>query len=159
MSAADASARHAHDDLKKALRAGGALAAAYEEFCESVWRQPHLPAEVLELCRIRLAQLHGARDALRWRHPAAQAAPDIERRSASVLAGTWLRDGVLTDAERAALGFAELYAQGAGAITDEVALEVKRHFGEPGLVALIEALGVIDGRIRLGLMIARFFEG
>jgi hypothetical protein len=146
------------DPLRAALRSGGALAAAYEAFCESVWRQRHLPADVLELCRIRLVQLHGAGDALRVRHPAARSGPDIERRAASVLAGTWLRDGVLTEADCAALGFAELYAQGAGTITDEAALEVKRHFGERGLVALIEALGVIDGRIRLGLMIGRFLE-
>lgn len=147
------------DALRAALGAGGALAAAYEEFCNAVWRQPHLPADVLELCRIRLAQLHGAGNTLRARHPAAQGRPDIERRSASVLAGTWHRDGVLTESDRAALGFAELYAQGAGSITDEAALDVTRHFGERGLVALIEALGVIDGRIRLGLMTGRFLEG
>jgi len=29
---------------------------------------------------------------------------------------------------------------------------VKRHFGEAGLVCLIEALGFIEGRIRLALM-------
>jgi hypothetical protein len=36
----------------------------------------------------------------------------------------------------------------AQSIGDEQADEVKAHFGEPGLVLLIEALGCIDGRIR-----------
>ena len=35
---------------------------------------------------------------------------------------------------------------------DELADGVKRHFGEAGLVCLIEALGFIEGRIRLALM-------
>ena len=117
-----------------------------------------MPADVLELCRIRMAQLHGARDQLPRRHPAAEGLPGIDRKSHSVLTGTWHRDDVLSSTERAALGFAELYAQGAGTITDEAAAEVRHHFGERGLVALIEALGVIDGRIRLGLMIESYLE-
>ena len=92
------------------------------------------------------------------RHPAAVRHPTIDRRSASLLAGSWLRDGVLSESDLAALGFTELYAQGAGNVSDESAADVKRHFGDRGLVALIEALGVIDGRIRLGLMLDQFLE-
>ena len=55
-------------------------------------------------------------------------------------------------AEQAVLEFAEIYAQDPGALTDELADGVKRHFGEAGLVCLIEALGFIEGRIRLALM-------
>ena len=39
------------------------------------------------------------------------------------------------------------------AITDELAAAVKTHFGEAGPLALIAALGVIDGRIRLGMLL------
>ncbi|MGD9598223.1 MAG: hypothetical protein AB7G76_11615 [Steroidobacteraceae bacterium] len=46
-----------------------------------------------------------------------------------------------------------IYGQDPQAITDELAGAVKAHFGETGLVALIEALGVIDGRIRLAMML------
>ncbi len=146
------------DRLKVALRPGGELALAYEAFCDAVWRQPYLPADVLELCRIRLAQLHGAIREMRLRHASAVDHPTIDRRSASLLTGTWLRDGILSEADLAALGFTELYAQGAGNISDESAEDVKRHFGDRGLVALVEALGVIDGRIRLGLMLDQFLE-
>jgi hypothetical protein len=41
---------------------------------------------------------------------------------------------------------------GSGRPHDELADGVKRHFGEAGLVCLIEALGFIEGRIRLALM-------
>lgn len=140
------------------LQPGGALARAYAEFCMAVWRQPHVQACVLELCRIRLAQLHGADGELARRHPAAAGVADIEHKARSLQAGGWLRDGVLSEAELAAIGFAELYAQGAATVTDEAAGAVKRHFGEAGLVALIEALGVIDGRIRLGLMLGPLLE-
>ena len=145
-------------DLRAALQPGGELAHAYEAFCEAVWHQSHLPPGVLELCRIRLAQLHGARRELSLRHPAAAADVGLDRRIASLQGGHWLRDAELTAADLAAIGFTELYAQGAGTITDAAAAEVKQNFGEPGLVALIEALGVIDGRIRLGLMLDQFLE-
>lgn len=157
MPAADAH-RPGADRLAAMLRPGGELARAYAAFCDAAWQQPHVPAGVLELCRIRLAQLHGAGGELDRRHPAAAGVPEIERKSRSLRAGGWLRDGVLNDAELAAIGFTELYAQGAAAVTDDAAADVKRHFGEPGLVALIEALGVIDGRIRLGLMLGQFLE-
>jgi hypothetical protein len=38
------------------------------------------------------------------------------------------------------------------AITDAQADAVKAHIGEEGLVALLQALGVFDGLIRLGLI-------
>lgn len=59
----------------------------------------------------------------------------------------------MSSAEHAALEFAEVYGQDPEAITDQLAAAVKAHFGEAGLVALIEALGMIDGRIRLGMML------
>jgi hypothetical protein len=145
--------------LSAALAPGGEMARAYDALCEAVWRQPYLPPGALELCRLRLAQLHGAKRELTLRHPTAAGVAGIDAKTASLQAGTWLRDGRLTAAERAAIGFTELYAQDAGSVTDDAASEVKQHFGERGLVALIEALGVIDGRIRLGLMLGQFLEG
>jgi len=144
--------------LRAALLPGGDMARAYEAFCDAVWRQPHLPAGVLELCRLRLAQLHGAAQELALRPPDAAGVAGIDAKTASLQGGHWLRDAELTAADLAAIGFTELYAQGAGTITDAAAAEVKQNFGEPGLVALIEALGVIDGRIRLGLMLDQFLE-
>jgi len=36
------------------------MARRYEALWQGVWQQGHVPASVLELCRLRLAQLHGA---------------------------------------------------------------------------------------------------
>lgn len=132
------------ESLGAALRAGGTLAADYNAAWDAFWRQTHLPVEVLELCRLRLAQLHRADAELALRH-----APAEPAKIAALLNG----DGAaLADGERAALEFTEIYAQDPAAIDDATADAVKRHFGEAGLVCLVEALGFIDGRIRLALM-------
>lgn len=125
-------------------RSGGELARCHESLWAAVWRQPHLPAPILELCRRRLAQLHGATHEL--------------AASPAVPVGTTPDDDLPAGA-RAALEFAEVYGQDPQAITDELAAAVKAQFGDAGLVALIEALGVIDGRIRLALMLGALLPG
>ncbi|MBV6416035.1 MAG: hypothetical protein CMLOHMNK_00562 [Steroidobacteraceae bacterium] len=134
-------------------RPGGELARRHEVLWHSLWQQPHVSAQILELCRLRLAQLHGATRELAVEPPAGLCAGLDAGKRAILLSGNWTRDARLSAAERAALEFAEVYGQDPGAITDELAAAVKAHFSDAGLVALIEALGVIDGRIRLGMMI------
>lgn len=131
--------------LADALRPGGDMARRYEALWQAVWQQAHVPARVLELCRLRLAQLHGAAREFD--------SPQIEGLLAE------LRNERFSAGERAALEFAEVYAQDPQAITDDIAGAVKREFGEAGLVALIEALGVIDGRIRLAMMLGALLPG
>ena len=127
-----------HEVAAVLARSGGELARRHEALWQAVWQQPHIPARILELCRLRLATLHGATHELQAQPPSGVRADPESARSAD---------------ERAALEFAEIYGQEPQAITDELAAAVKTHFGEAGLVALIEALGVIDGRIRLGMML------
>lgn len=121
------------------------LAAAYDALYQSLWTQPHLPAEILELCRLRLAQLH-------------RCALELQRQECLVQDGkrehlsNWDTDSRFSDAERACLAFTEVYAMDTQAITDELAAAVKLHVGDAGLVLLVEALGVLDGRIRLSLL-------
>lgn len=134
-------------------RAGGELALRHEAFWRSLWQQPHVPAQVLELCRLRLAQLHGATRELANAAPSWPGAQPCTEKRTIVLAANGAPDPRLSAAERAALEFAEVYAQDPGAITDELADAVKAHFSDAGLVALIEALGMIDARIRLGMML------
>ncbi len=129
------------------------MARRYEALWQGVWQQGHVPASVLELCRLRLAQLHGAARELEASPPPGARVGLDPRKIESLLAGSWTRDSRFSAGERAALEFAEVYGQDPQAITDELADAVKAHFGEAGLVALIEALGVIDGRIRLGMML------
>lgn len=130
------------------LAIAGPAAESFARLWRTLWRQDHLPAELLELCRLTMARLHG--DA------GEQAAANIElgghapspgRRDA-VLSGTALDDPAFSPADKAVLLFAEYYWMDPQSITEEAADAVKAHFGEAGLVMLIEALGCIDGRIR-----------
>jgi hypothetical protein len=141
-------------DVSTLLRAGGQMAECFDRAWDSVWQQPHVPAAVLELCRLRLARLHGLVEA----EAQPRVAVDAGKRAA-VLGGSYARDDRVSPAERAAVEFSEVYAMDAQAITDELAAGVVEHFGEPGLVALIEALGFIDGRMRLARMLPLLFAG
>ena len=114
-------------------------------FTSRLWTQPHLPAEVLELCRLRLAQLH--RCAVEMQRHDCELPADKRNNLAS-----WNTHGSISAAERACLAFTEVYAMDAQALTDEHAAEVKAHFGDAGLVLLVEALGILDGMTRLSLL-------
>lgn len=135
-------------DLDHNLAVAGGPAASFARLSASVWAQPYLSAELLELCRLTLARLH--RDeieiaAINPRVPPGQ--PGAQRRAA-VLAGTTHNNAAFSVAEKAVLLFCECYALDAQGIADEVAHAAKDHLGEPGLVFLIEALGLLDARIR-----------
>lgn len=135
--------------LSRALRPGGAIAAGYDRVWDTIWhRQTHVPTTLLELCRLRLARLHGATAEMALRHDLGIDAGKID----ALLAGSHVDDPRFSAAERAALEFTEVYAQDPMAIDDELAAAVTRHLGEAGLVCLVESLGFIEGRIRLALM-------
>ena len=51
------------------------------------------------------------------------------------------------------LGFAEKFVVDAHAVTDEDAARVVVHLGDPGLVALSEAVALFDGFARFRLML------
>jgi alkylhydroperoxidase family enzyme len=121
------------------------IAASYDALYQSLWTQPHLPAEILELCRLRLAQLHRCTTELqRQEYPTQEGKREHLR--------NWDTDSRFSDMERACLAFTEVYAMDTQAITDELAAAVKLHVGDAGLVLLVEALGILDGRIRLSLL-------
>jgi hypothetical protein len=108
------------------LAGAGALGRAYGELWRSLWAQQHLPAALLEKCLGRMATLHGL------------ASLPVEAASPT---------------EAAAIEFTELYAQDPAAITDFAAEQLKLYFGDAGLVALVEALGFFDARLRLARLL------
>ncbi len=118
----------------------------FDPFYNSFWELPQLPASVLELCRLRIAQLH-------------QNASEFERSTIDIPAqqrealANWNRDDSFGDAERACLAFTEVYTMDVSAITDQQAEAVKQHFGDAGLVALVQALGVFYATTRLGMLL------
>lgn len=142
-------------NLGGALTAAGPAARAFDAMWDSLWTQTAVPAGALELCRLRLARLHRADAELEER-----GVVEIDAgKRASVLGGNYAAEGLVTPAEVAALEFAEVYAQDPAALTDELADAVKEHFGDAGLVALVEALGFIDGRIRMARLFRQLDAG
>lgn len=126
------------------------IEAAFRAVWAALETQRHLPTTILELARLRLAALHGAEREMALRSSWATDLP--EHKAGAVVAGTWHRQDDFAAEEKAVLAFTEIYAQDPEFITDELAAEVALHFGDAGLVCLVEALGFIDARIRLALL-------
>ncbi|MDE0930663.1 MAG: hypothetical protein OSA77_08240 [Halioglobus sp.] len=133
------------DDRDSTIGELAELAAPFSALYASLWTQRHVPADVLELCRLRLAQLH-------------QCAVELQRQEIGIPAkkserlAQWDTDPIFSPAERACLAFTEVYAMDTQALTDQHADAVKMHFGDAGLVLLVEALGILDGMTRLSLL-------
>jgi alkylhydroperoxidase family enzyme len=126
-------------DRDAALALLPGLAEAHATLHAVVWDGP-IPAPVLERCRLRSAQLHGAERALAERSPVATAAGFGEADAAAVPG--WPTDASLDDAARACLAFTELFVIDPHAIADDQAAAVVAGYGEAGLVALTTALGL-----------------
>lgn len=119
------------------------LAQEYQAFYRSFWQLSSLPASTLELCRLRIAQLHQS-DTEFLREEFVLTADQRDGLS------QWNKSELFSSAEKACLAFAEVYTMDPQAISDEQADAVKAHYGDSGLVALIEALGVFYGMTRVG---------
>ena len=118
------------------------LAPAFKEFYDSFWQLSSISPSVLELCRLRVAQLH--QSDYQWQH--AQFELSVEQRQSL---SQWSKSAVYTQTEKACLAFAEVYCMDPQAITDAQAEAVKSELGDAGLVALIEALGLFYGMTRV----------
>jgi len=134
-------------NLSSALVEAGPLLQAFDAVWEVLWNQPYIPVATLELCRLRLAQLHDFQSEVAVRYALVG-----DTKIRNVLDGHYDGSADFTDAELAVLDVTEVYAQDPAAITDDMADRIKLHYGEPGFVCLVEALGFIEGRIRLALM-------
>ena len=118
------------------------LAEPFKRFYSSFWQLPYIPAQTLELCRLRIAALHQC-DAEWQREEVSLAGPLRDELS------QWNKSQEFSAAEKAALAFTEVYTMDPQSISDDHADAVKAHYGDAGLVALIEALGVFYGLTRV----------
>ena len=116
---------------------------AWREFALVFWEKRLLDPVLLELVRLRVAQLHRAAYPLAHRRPEAREAGLDEAKIAEL--DHWWRSSALSDTEKACLRFAEQFVLDAKAMTDEQALPVVAALGEAETVALIEALAIFDG--------------
>lgn len=122
-----------------------AIGGHFQRLYASFYQLSQIPPETVELCRLRLAQLHRSHaDFTLEEYPIATGKREQLH--------NWHSTAQFSPGERACLELTEVHAMDCSAITDAQADAVKQHFGEAGLVALLQALGAFDGFIRLGLI-------
>jgi alkylhydroperoxidase family enzyme len=116
---------------------------AWRDFASLFWTRRLVDPVVLELCRLRVAQLLGARYPQSVRTSQAQSAGLKEARIAAL--SDWWNRGDFDATERACLRFAEQFVLDAKGISDADAAAVVSALGEAGTVAFVEALAIFDG--------------
>jgi hypothetical protein len=135
-------------DLDRTLAVAGSAAASFARLWQALWVQDYVAPPLLEMCRLTLARLHRDEHELTAANPHLAPGALGSARRATVIAGKAHTASDFSVTEQAVLQFAECYGLDAQSIPDETADAVKAQLGEAGLVFLIEALGLIDGRIR-----------
>ena len=124
----------------------------WRSFAQIFWEKRLLDPVLLELVRLRVAQMHQARFPLASRRPEARAAGLDEAKIAEL--EHWWRSPAFTETERACLRFGEQFVLDAKGMSDEQASPVVAALGEKGAVALVEALAIFDGFGRFCRMLA-----
>jgi alkylhydroperoxidase family enzyme len=125
-----------------------ALAAAHRAAWDAV--DPRL----LELCRLRTAQLLGCTEEAAARTPGLDADPAVFDDVAS-----WPTSPLFDDRDRAVLAWCEQYVIDVASMDDDTAGAVRAHLGDAGLVDLTNAFLVIEQRQRLRTAWARLLDG
>jgi alkylhydroperoxidase family enzyme len=139
------------DDFERTFGLRPELFAAWRAFAGLFFEKRLVDPVLLELCRLRIAQMNGAHYLLSLRTPEAVAAGLGEAKLAN-LAAWWKQPG-FSDLERACLRFAEQFVLDAEAMSDEEARPVVEALGDAGTVAFVEALAVFDGTSRFCRML------
>ena len=110
---------------------------------------------VLELCRLRLAQLFGDTAELAVRTPAAVAA-GLDESMVLELSG-WPRSARFGPRERACLAFCEQFFVDVANVTMDDTAAISAELGVQGLADFVSALLVIEQRLRLRLTWEQLF--
>jgi alkylhydroperoxidase family enzyme len=140
------------DPLSGAFALRPNLAETWRDFTTLFWTRELVPAGLLELCRLRLARLHGAE--LPDLCPAMAAAREARLPAQAAAIDRWWESPAFDATERACLRFAEQFALDPKEITDDDAAAVVAALGEAGTVAFVEALAILDGFSRCARLFA-----
>jgi alkylhydroperoxidase family enzyme len=109
---------------------------------------------LLELCRVRIAILLGCVAEADARTPGSGVADEVLAAIRS-----WPTDPRFDAVDRACLGFTEHYVIDVASIDDDTVAAVREHLGDEGLVNFVNALLVVEQRIRLRLAWDRLSGG
>ena len=123
------------------------LYADYRGFADSVCEGGLVEPRLLDLCRVRVAQILG------W----ASVPTALDDARVAALAD-WRRSERFSDRDRACLRLAEGFVLDPHGVADADAAAVAAHLSPPEMVALIEALAVFDGFTRMRLILGATAE-
>jgi alkylhydroperoxidase family enzyme len=133
----------------------GLLPEAYERhkaLVDHIWQPGLIDPVVLELCRLRIAQIVRSDRELAQRMPAAADAGLTEDKIGRLT--QWPTADDFTPAERAALCFAEMYVIDPGSVTDAMAADVTAHFTPSEVAVLTTGIAVFDAISRFQVALA-----
>ena len=133
------------ESWKDILQSVPYISEQFEAYYSSYWKLSQIPPATLELCRLRIAQLHQSR------HEYAKEEVAVPPNKKANLVN-WNSDESFSAAERACLELTEVYTMDCTAVTDQQAEAVKDHHGDAGLVALLQALGLFYGITRVAML-------
>lgn len=130
----------------------------YRVFYAQLWQDRLVDPIILELCRLRVAQLHRSASELAVRYQPAIDAGLTEEKVAAL--ASWPTSPLYTDHERACLAYTEKFVIDVHTITDDESAAVAAGMSSPEVVALSLALGLFDGlgRFRMILDLEPPFE-
>ena len=130
----------------------------YRDLYAQLWADRLVDPILLELCRLRIAQLHGSGSELSIRYAPAVEAGLIEEKVDAL--PSWPGSPLFSDHERACLAYAEKLVIDVHAITDAESAAVAGGMTPGELVAFTLALGLFDalGRFRLVLGLEQPFS-
>ena len=101
--------------------------------------------ELLSLCKLRVAMILGCDEEV------ASAKQYLDPSKADAIT-QWSSSKIFTDVEKSCLRFSEEFIIDVSSIPDESANAVSEHLGEEGFVTFVNALLVVEQRIRLLLV-------
>ncbi len=123
----------------------------YRSFVSLFWSLQPFDPVILDLCRLRIAQLL-AGDAVP--RPAQPSTGGIEPPPEKIAAlEHWREASVFSEKERACLAFAEKFVLQPHGVTDEDAAAVTAHLSDKEMIAFAEALAVFDGFTRFRIVL------
>ena len=125
---------------------------AFRAFYALFWTDQLLDPIVLELCRLRVAQLLGCATEQQVRYAPSRDAGLTESQIAAL--PRWPDDTRFSEAQRAALAFAEQFVLDPRGVTDAQAAELHRLFPAPQLAALTTAVATFDALARVKTVLA-----
>jgi alkylhydroperoxidase family enzyme len=126
-------------------------AAALRDIEDAIWNQTLVSPTILELCRLRIAQILGCAAAVEYRTPRAIADRFDEALVDSLT--SWPTSGRFDRRLRACIGYAEQLLIDAQEVPDELCRAVIDEVGEGGFLLLTYACGLFETTQRARLVL------